>query len=165
LIAVDLLHSYDDGQQRYPANPFLSIPAADVRRRARTIELGLGARRSWNVIGLTPYVGAGGSVIRAHIKYEMSYPGPGLVGTPGPTVGGRHMTVGFWFGGGLYRGLGPRLQIGATGRYSKADITFPEWSEVRGEQGGYTFVRKPTKAAVGGSHFGLVVGWTFPKRP
>jgi hypothetical protein len=164
LIAFDVLHSYDDGLQRFPASELLSIPAADVRRRARTIEVSLGARRAWSILGLSPYLGAGGSWVRGSLAYEMSYPDQATYGAPGPRVGERETTFGYWVGGGVYRRLGPRFQLGGAVRYSKADLTFSEFSEVRGEQGGYTFVAKPTKVAAGGLHFGLVVGWTYPKR-
>ena len=164
LIALDVLHSYDDGVQHFPANPFLLIPPANVRRRARTVEIGLGVRRAWDVKGLAPYVGAGGSWVRASIDYLMSDPSQGTYGAPGPETGGRHSKVGYWVGGGVYRHLGPRFHMGLAGRYSKAQVEFPEWSAVRGGQGGYYFIPEPSKVEAGGRHIGLVVGWSFPRR-
>jgi len=164
LIAMDVLHSYDDGVQHYPANPLFLIPPADVRRRARTIELGLGVRRAWTVKGLSPYLGAGGSWVRAHLHYEMSDPSQGPYGAVGPSVGGRHSALGYWVGGGIYRRIGPRLDLGLTGRYSKVQVEFPEWSSVQAGQGGYYFAADPTKVDAGGRHIGLIVGWSFPRR-
>lgn len=165
LIALDVLHSYDDGVQRYPANQLFQIPRTDVRRRVRTLEIGLGARRSWNVKGFSPHLGAGGSWVRGHFAFEMSNPDQGAYGAPGPRIGDKRTTLGFWVGGGLYRPLGPRLQIGLAGRYSKAKLTFSEWSQVRGEQGGYVFVPDANEVEAGGSHIGVAVGWSFPRRP
>ncbi|MEK7824167.1 MAG: hypothetical protein AAB290_03905 [Candidatus Eisenbacteria bacterium] len=170
LVALDVLHSYDDGVQHFPANPLFRIPPADVRRRARTIEIGLGARRAWNVKGLSPYLGAGGSWVRASVDYEMSDPSQGPYGAPGPSIGGHDSAVGFWVGGGIYRRLGPRFQLGLSGRYSKAKLSIPG-STVVGEVvppdtvGHYRFVPgQGTKVEAGGKHIGLVVGWSFPNR-
>jgi opacity protein-like surface antigen len=182
LVALDVLHSYDDGVQHYPANPLLDIPPANVRRRARTVEIGLGARRAWNVKGLSPYLGAGGSWVRANVIYEMSDPSQGQFGAPGPSIGGHDSAVGFWVGGGLYRRLGPRFQLGLSGRYSrlialwplpprKATLSIPGRTVVGevgpsvGEPGHYRFVPgQGTEVEAGGNHIGLVVGWSFPNR-
>lgn len=164
LIAIDVLHSYDDGVQRYPANPLFLIPAADVRRRARIIEFGLGVRRAWTVKGLTPYIGGGGSWVRAHFDYMMSDPSQGQFGAAGPSINGHHSGLGYWVGGGIYRRIGPRLHLGLTGRYSKAKVEFPEWNRVEGGQGGYYFATNPAKIEAGGQNIGLAVGWSFPSR-
>lgn len=165
-VALDVLHSYDDGIQQFPDISLgaLVIPPATVRRRARTIEVGLGARRAFTVLGLSPYIGAGGSWVRASVAYDMSDPSQGQFGAPGPTVDGRDAAFGYWAGGGIYRRLGPRFQLGLTGRYSKATITIPG-SRVVGENGHYRFVPGAgTEVDAGGQHFGLVVGWSFPSR-
>lgn len=172
LVALDVLHSYDDGVQRFPANPLLDIPPADVRRRARTIEIGLGARRAWNVKGLSPYLGAGRSWVRANVIYEMSDPSQGQYGAPGRSIGSHAWAPpGFWVGGGLYRRLGPRFQLGLSGRYSKARLSIPgstvvgEVGPYVGEPGRYSFVPgQGTEVKAGGKHIGLVVGWSFPNR-
>jgi opacity protein-like surface antigen len=164
LIALDLLHSYDDGVQHYPGNPLFLIPPANVRRRARTLELGLGVRRAWTVGGFSPYLGAGGSMVRANFHYQMSDPSQGPYGAAGPAVAGRHFALGYWVGGGIYRNIGHRLHLGLTGRYSKAQVEFPEWSRVSGGQGGYYFLADSNKVDAGGRHIGLVVGWSFPSR-
>lgn len=178
LVALDVLHTYDDGVQRYPFIILIRqqdtlpipIPPADVRRRARTLEIGLGARRAWNVKGLSPYLGAGGSWVRANVSYEMSDPSQGQFGAPGPSIGGSDSAVGFWVGGGIYRRLGPRFQLGLSGRYTKARLSIPGRTVVGevpvvGETGHYRFVPgQDTEVEAGGKHIGLVVGWSFPNR-
>jgi hypothetical protein len=164
-IAFDILHSYDDGLQRFPAISLgsLVIPPADVRRRARTVEIGLGARRSWQVKGFSPYVGAGGAWIWTTVDYQMSDPSQGQFGAPVTHVGGQDSAPGFWAGGGLFRPIGRRFQIGIAGRYSKATVTLPR-STVEGQQGGYRFTGRDTQVEAGGTHVGLVVGWAYPAR-
>ena len=165
LVALDVLHSYDDGLQRFPFISLgpLVIPPANVRRRARTLEIGLGVRRSLLVLGLSPYLGAGASWVRGSVIYEMSNPSQGQFGAPGTVLGGHDSAIGFWVGGGIYRRLGSRLQMGVGGRYSKATLQLPE-STVRGANGGYYFTGKPTDRDAGGRHIGLLVGWSFPSR-
>ena len=166
MLAVDVLHSYDDGVQRYRENPLINLPLTDVRRRVSTLEIGVGARRTWSVKGLSPCLGAGVSWMRANRVSQMIDPGQGAYGTPGPEVSGRHSAKGFWVSGALYRRLGPRFQMGLTGRYSKAKMSFPELGLVRGAQGGYYFVSAPAgnKIEAGGRHIGLLLGWSFPGR-
>lgn len=171
LVALDVIHTYDDGVQHYPANPLFDIPPANVRRRARTFEIGLGARRAWNVKGLSPYLGAGGSLVRANVIYQMSDPSQGQFGAPGAAVGGHDSAIGYWVGGGFYRRLGPRFQLGLSGRYSTARLSIPGRTVVGedgpsvGEAGHYRFVPGPgTEVEAGGKHIGVVVGWSFPNR-
>lgn len=165
LVALDVLHSYDDGLQRFPGISLgtLVIPPADVRRRARTVEVGLGARRSWQVKGFSPYLGAGGAWIWATVNYEMSDPSQGQFGTPVTHVGGQGSAPGFWAGGGLFRPIGRRFQIGLAGRYSKAKVTLPR-PTVEGQQGGYHFTGGDIQVEAGGTHVGLIVGWAYPGR-
>ena len=165
-VALDVLHSYDDGVQYFPAIHLgaLVIPPAHVRRRARTIEVGLGVRRSWTVLGWTPYLGGGGSWVRGSVAYEMSDPSQGSYGAPGPRVSGRDAAFGYWAGGGVYRRIGPRFQLGLTARYSKAKIDLPS-VRVVGESGHYRFVPIALRELdAGGKHLGVVVGWSFPSR-
>ena len=51
MIALDVLHCYDDGVQRFHEIPIFSLPTTDVRRRVSTLEIGLGVRRSFTVKG------------------------------------------------------------------------------------------------------------------
>ena len=164
-IALDLLHSYDDGLQRFPGISLgsLVIPPADVRRRARTVEIGLGVRRSWQVKGLSPYLGAGGAWVWTTVDYQMSDPSQSQFGAPGGHVGGQDSAPGIWAGGGLVRPVGRRFQIGLSGRYSKAKVTIPR-STVAGQHGGYTFTPGTTEVEAGGTHVGLAVGWAYPGR-
>lgn len=166
LIALDVLHSYDDGQERYPAISLgsLVIPVADVRRRASTFEVGLGLRRSLRVLGLNPYIGAGGSWVRANVIYQMSDPSAATYGTTGPSVHNFDGGFGYWGGGGLYCHLGPRFQLGLTARHSKAKLRIPD-VKVVGEQGGYRFIPGDrTEVEAGGTHIGVIAGWSFPAR-
>ena len=114
--------------------------------------------------GYTPYIGGGGSWVRANFHYEMSDPSQGPYGAVGPSIGGHHSALGYWVGGGIYRRIGPRLHLGLAGRYSKAKVEFPEWSRVQGGQGGYYFAASPTTVESGGRNIGLAVGWSFPSR-
>ena len=163
-LALDVLHSYDDGLQHFPLISLgpLFIPGANVQRRGRTIEIGLGARRSWLVRGFSPTIGAGGTLVRASVSYRMSDPSQGF-GVPGRSSGGRDAAFGYWVGGGLYRNIGPRVQMGLRARYSKAKLTLPE-PTVLGAQGGYYFRGNPREVEAGGRHIALVLGWSFPGR-
>ncbi len=159
LIALDVLHSYDDGVTRVPA--FFTTPAYDQRLRASTFEIGLGVRRAWTVLGLSPYLGAGGSLVRGNAVVEISDPNAGQFGALTASARGRASAFGYWAGGGIYRRLGPRFQLGLAGRYSKA--TLPA-SRLIVESGSL-----PTSASIreidaGGLHINLVVGWSFPSR-
>lgn len=166
LVALDVLHSYDDGLERFPAISLgsLNIPPADVRHRASTLEIGVGFRRPWTIKGITPYVGAGGTLVRGNVINEMSDPSQGPYGAP---VTSNHYTdtaFGYWAGGGIHRRIGPRFQFGVTARYSKAKLSIPE-TDVVGEQGQYVFIPgDDTEREAGGTHIGLVAGWSFPPR-
>ncbi|MGH7731556.1 MAG: hypothetical protein ACRENJ_09955 [Candidatus Eiseniibacteriota bacterium] len=159
MVALDVLHSYDDGIIHVPA--FFTIPAYDVRPRASTLEIGLGARRAWNVLGLTPYVGAGGSWVRANFVVEVIDPNAGQFGVLTASARGAATAFGFWAGGGVYRRLGPRLQIGLAGRYSKA--TLPASGFFQDGPSPAPAVGTPELDG-GGRHVNLVVGWSFPSR-
>lgn len=156
MVAFDVLHSYDDGIVHVPR--FFTIPAYDLRLRARTIEVGLGARRWFNVQGWSPYVGAGGSWVRGNASVEVIDPNAGQFGAV-TAGGGFHATAfGYWVGGGLMRRIGPRFQIGLEGRYAKA--TLP----LRAVTIGQDTLRSAREFDAGGRHINLVVGWSFPVR-
>jgi hypothetical protein len=165
MIALDVIHSYDDGHQHFPEiilGP-LQIPAANVQRRARTIEVGVGARRSWSIAGFTPELGAGGVWVRGSTSYRMTDPSQSTNGTLVSSLGARDAAFGFWASAGIYRRIGPRLEMGLRGRFSKATLTLVE-PTVLGRQGGYYFRGDPVEVEAGGRHLGLVVGWAFPTR-
>lgn len=167
LLAMDVIHSYDDGLQRFPEIDLgpLQIPAADARRQARTIELGVGARRAWNVSGWAPSVGAGLAWVRGSVHYSFSDPHGSQFGSPtGVPVGGSDSGFGFWVDGGVYRHLGPRFELGIRGRFSKATLVLPEPTVV-GVNGGYQFRGNPVEVEGGGRHLAFVMGWSFPTRP
>jgi hypothetical protein len=165
-IAADLLYSSDDGVQEYPANNLFDIPKVQVHKRASTLELALGARRAFPFKWSTPYIGAGFSLFRAQLASEMVDPDAGRWGEQLDAVAEHNWAPGYWFGGGIYRALGPRFQMGLTLRFSKAQMKFTNRGQVVGEQGGYVFVPHTgdDKIDVGGRHIGLVVGWSFPAR-
>ena len=166
-LAMDVIHSYDDGLQRFPEIDLgpLQIPAADARREARTIELGLGVRRSWNVSGFEPTLGGGGVWVRGSVLYSMSDPHGSQFGAPfGVPLGGSDSGFGFWVDGGVYRHLGPRFELGIRGRFSKAKLVLPE-ATVMGANGGYYFRGNPVEVEGGGRHLAFVMGWSFPTRP
>lgn len=165
MVALDVIHSYDDGIQAFPLVSLgpLQIPPADVQRRARTVEIGVGARRAWSIAGFTPEVGAGGVWVRGTVHYRMSDPSQGTNGTLVSSLGKRDAAIGYWVSAGLYRRIGPRLEMGLRGRLSKATLTLVEPTVV-GQQGGYTFRGDPVEVDAGGRHLGLVVGWAFPTR-
>lgn len=160
LVAFDILHSYDDGITHIPR--FFTVPAFDQRLRASTFEVGLGARRSWSFLGWSPYLGAGGSWVRANAAVEIIDPNAGQFGTVTASAHSRESAFGYWVGGGLYRRIGPRFQIGLAGRYSKA--TLPATALVV-EQGTLPFgVTTTPELDGGGRHINVVVGWSFPGR-
>ncbi|HKQ57992.1 MAG TPA: hypothetical protein VJY35_08995 [Candidatus Eisenbacteria bacterium] len=165
MIALDVLHSYDDGLQHFPAINLgpLQIPEANVQRRARTIEIGLGARRGFSFAGLTPELGAGAVWVRGSVNYRMSDPSQGTYGALVSSLGAHETAIGFWASAGVTRRIGSRLEMGLRGRFSSAKLTLPEGT-VLGRQGGYYFRGDPVEVEAGGRHLGLVVGWAFPTR-
>jgi hypothetical protein len=165
MIALDVLHSYDDGVQHFPAINLgpLQIPEANVQRRARTIEIGLGARRAFSFASLTPELGAGVAWVRGSVNYRMSDPSQSTYGVLVSSLGEHDAAFGFWASAGVTRRIGSRLEMGVRGRFSKAKITLPEGT-VLGRQGGYVFRGNPVEVEAGGRHLGLVVGWAFPTR-
>lgn len=160
LIALDVLHSYDDGIIHVPA--FFTNPAFDVRQRARTIEIGLGVRRAWTVLGWSPFLGAGGSWVRGNLLVEISDPTAGQFGAPLASARARSSALGYWAGGGIYRRLGPRFQLGLAGRYSKA--TLPATDVFLDDVTPAQVIDRIPELDGGGRHVNLVVGWSFPSR-
>jgi hypothetical protein len=158
MIAFDLYHSYDDGIFNFPG--FATIPAFDRRLRARTFEAALGVRRAWNVVGFSPYLGAGGSWIGGRFAIEVSDPDGAPFGTLVASARARESAFGYWAGGGIYHRIGPRFQVGLAGRYSKA--TLPVMDLI--EDGTQQVVATVPKLDAGGRSIDLVVGWSFPSR-
>ncbi|MBI1796060.1 MAG: hypothetical protein HYR74_03300 [Candidatus Eisenbacteria bacterium] len=162
-IAFDVMHSYDDGLQHFPlVNLGVdSVYAANVRRRASTLEIGLGVRRAWMMHDWAPYLGAGGNWMHATLIDQVIDP---AIGPTGAVVGGQRghdSAFGYWVGGGLERRVGPRCHIGLTFRVSRAKLDAPD-TRVVGEVPHYRFVGTMHQVEAGGTHFGLVMGWAFP---
>jgi len=175
-IALDVWNSADDGISHIPR--FFTTPAYDVRLRANTFEVGLGVRRAFDVLGITPYVGAGGLWTREKIAIEVSDPSAGQFGAP---IGYAHMhtsAFGYWISGGVYRRLGPRFQMGLAYRFSKATLpaeafivdsgtiprgitTFPGYEGFTLDSEGQPIQRSIPNAEGGGRTIHLVVGWSF----
>ena len=159
MVAFDILHSYDDGIIHVPQ--FFTTPAFDLRLRARILEVGLGVRRSWSVLGWSPYLGAGGSWVRGNSAIEIIDPNAGQFGVVMSSAHAQASASGYWVGGGLIRRIGPRFQIGLEGRYAKA--TLPATPLV--VQGTLPFgITTTPERDGGGRHVNLVVGWSFPVR-
>jgi len=160
MVAFDVFHSYDDGIIHIPQ--FFTTPAFDLRLRARTIEVGLGVRRSWSMLGLSPYLGAGGSWVRGSSDVEVIDPNAGQFGVVTADAHNRVSSVGYWAGGGIIRRVGPRFQIGLEGRYAKATL---KATPLVVEQGTLPFgINQTPERDGGGRHVNLVVGWSFPVR-
>jgi len=162
-IAVDLLHSYDDGVT--VVRPSFGAQGYTERSRAATLEIGLGLRRAWTIRGFSPYIGAGGSWVRGNAVVEISDPDTTQFGLLTASGRARASAFGYWAGVGICRQIGPRLQIGLAGRYSKA--TLPE-TPVTVDLGTLTAPDEDlvmTKLDAGGRTIQLVVGWSFPARP
>lgn len=168
MVALDVLHSYDDGIIHVPQSFIIiegildTIPAYDLRLRASTLEIGLGVRRAWNILGLSPYLGAGGSWVRGNAVVEKSDPNTGQFGAPLASARSRESAFGFWAGGGIYRRIGPRFQIGLAGRYSRAIL--PKTNFILGGTTAPPAVGTVPDLYDGGRHINLVVGWSFPSR-
>jgi len=160
MIALDLYHSYDDGIFHFPG--FATLPALDRRLRARTLELALGVRRSWNVIGFSPYLGAGGSWIGGQFSVEVSDPYGAPFGELTDAARAREAAFGYWAGGGVYRRIGARFQIGLAGRYAKA--TLPAMDLILDGSSPPLVVGTLPELDAGGRNINLVVGWSFPSR-
>lgn len=160
MVAFDVLHSYDDGIIHIPA--FFTSPAIDLVRSGRTVEVGLGLRRSFSVLGWSPYLGAGGSWVRGDLTVKVIDPNAGQFGAVTSAAHARATAFGYWAGGGLVRRIGPRFQIGLAGRYSKA--TLPATAVIL-DQGTLPIgVTTTPELDGGGRHINLVVGWSFPVR-
>jgi hypothetical protein len=162
MVALDVLHSYDDGVVHESGT--LLLPPIDVRQRASTLEVGIGARRAVSVMGVTPYLGAGGAWVRANVIAEFSLPGFGQFGEPPGSVHTAGSALGFWVGGGIYRRLGPRFQLGLTGRYSQAKLKFHGQTVIYSDGGSIFVPGDSDELDAGGKHIGLVAGWSFPNR-
>ena len=160
MVALDVLHSYDDGITH--VRQFFTIPAFDQRVRLSTLEIGLGVRRAWTVLGFSPYLGAGGSWVRGKVLVEISDPNAGQFGAPLASARSHESAFGFWAGGGIYRRLGPRFQVGLAGRYSKA--TLPETDLILDDFTPPLAIARVRELDGGGRHINLVVGWSFPSR-
>lgn len=160
MVALDVFHTYDDGIIRVPA--FFTVPAFHQRLRASTFETALGLRRTFSVLGWTPHLGAGGSWVRGNAAVEVIDPNAGQFGARTASAHSRASAFGFWAGGGIYRRIGSRFQIGLAGRYSKA--TLPATPLVV-EQGTLPFGLTTTpELDAGGRHINLTIGWAFPAR-
>jgi opacity protein-like surface antigen len=162
-IALDVMHSYDDGLEQFTAVNLGvdTIKAASARRRASTLEIGVGVRRAWIVKGWSPYVGGGGSWIHATVIDEIIDPS---IGPMGGVVGGQRgsdSSFGYWIGGGIVKRVGPRFHLGLTARFSKAKVTLPS-TQVVGEVPTYHYTGTPQEVEAGGRHIGFVIGWSFP---
>lgn len=164
-LAIDVLHSYDDGMQHFP---FINLGpdtvfAADARRRASTLEIGVGLRRSFGLKAWEPYIGAGGSWVHANVIHEVTDPAQGSYGALISRETGHDSSFGYWVGGGLLKRFGQRFHLGLTGRYSSAKVDLPS-SRVVGESPHYHFTSATSRVDAGGRHIGLVLGWDFPGR-
>lgn len=159
-VDFNVLHSYDDGITHIPQ--FFTTPAFDLRLRARTIELGLGLRRSIEVIGLTPYLGAGGLWLHGSFAVDIIDPNAGQFGAQTNSGTVHASAFGYWGEAGIVRRIGPRFHLGAGYRYSKA--TLPE-RDFLVTSGALPFnIHTFPKADGGGRTIQLVAGWSFPGR-
>jgi opacity protein-like surface antigen len=156
-LAFDVLNSADDGIRHVPQ--FFNEPAYDLRLRANTLEVGFGARRAFDVIGLSPYVGAGGLWARGKVEIEVNDPYAGQFGTRTGHAHAHSDGFGYWLGGGVTRRLGPRFHLGLGFRFSKANLSAEPFTV---DQGTLPFVTSFPEADAGGRTFNLVVGWSFP---
>jgi opacity protein-like surface antigen len=177
-IAFDVWNSADDSfLPGHPKN--FTDPAYNLRLRANTLELGLGARRAFDLKLITPYIGAGGLWTREKIEVEVSDPNAGQFGAP---TGHAHMhtsAFGYWISGGVCRQLGPRFQLGLAYRFSKATLpaeaftvdrgslpteitAFPGYDVFTLDGNGRPVQLLLPNAEGGGRTIHLVVGWSFP---
>lgn len=157
-IAFDVLNSADDGITHVPQ--FFTTPAYDIRLRAHTMEVGFGARRAFDVLGLSPYAGAGFLWARGELEIEVNDPNTGQFGTRTGHAHTHSDGFGYWLGGGLTRRLGPRFELGLGFRFSKADLPAEPFTV---DQGTLPFnITSFPKADAGGRTINLVVGWSFP---
>ena len=156
-VAFDIQNSSDDGLWHVPA--FFTEPAYDLRLRANVLEVGLGARRAFDLKWITPYLGAGGLWARAKVEVDVSDPNSGQFGTPTGHGHARSSSLGYWVGGGLYRRLGPRFQMGVAYRYSKATLDAKPFTVDSGSipsNTGFPAVDG------GGRTINFIVGWSYP---
>lgn len=159
-IALDLLHSYDDGITHVPA--FFTTPKYDQRLRASTIELALGLRRGWAIRSVTPYLGAGGVWVRGNAAVEIIDPDASAHGTLTARAHSRASAIGYWAGAGIAWRIGPRFQLGLSGRYSKATL---DATPLVVDQGTLPFSNTTTPQLDGGGRqIKLMVGWAYPRR-
>jgi opacity protein-like surface antigen len=148
LLALDVLQTSNDASQS-GYQPFTYGPNANFETEASTWELGFGLRTApYKRWGLRPYVGAGGALIRATANAQVvnreDPEAPILLSTMGDNAS----AFGYWVGGGFLWGIGKRLDLGLTFRYSKAQVDLTNFG---------------LKLEAGGTHVGLAVGWSWPR--
>lgn len=177
-IAFDVWNSADDSKSQGHPKDF-TTPAYNLRLRAQTLELGLGVRRAFDLKLVTPYIGAGGLWSREQIEIEVSDPNAGQFGTATGHAHMRTSAFGYWVGGGVYRRLGPRFQMGLAYRFSKATlpaapftvdsgvlppeiVSFPGYDVLTPDSNGRPVQLLLPNAEGGGRTLHLVVGWSFP---
>lgn len=99
-------------------------------------EIDLGIRKIWVSKKIHPYIGGGVGQISAKAEIDDPFFGSASVDDS---------AIGFWFGGGVFWRLGHRFNIGFSGRWSQAKVTFTG-----------------TDVEAGGLHAGLLLGWGWP---
>jgi hypothetical protein len=164
-VALDVLHSADDGLQHFPAVNLGSfqIPRTTLVQRASTLEIALGIRRAWRFHGFGPYLGAGGTLIQTNRIQEMYQPEQANPVVRSSAV--RGSGAGYWIGGGLLMSMGGGLHYGVAMRLSRAKVKIPD-VRVVGETGAYQFYSPGTESEVeaGGRHVMFIIGWSLPTR-
>jgi hypothetical protein len=113
-IAVDILHSTDDG-----------IYDTNINVEGKTLEMDLGIRKIWGLKPFKPFIGGGLAFIAA--KYE-------ACDKSGIPIDDDDTAIGIWINGGLYWTI-KRFNIGIDLRWSRADVTFSEFN-VKADAGG-----------------------------
>ncbi len=94
-------------------------------------EIALGVRKIWKAGATRPYIGGGLDIITAAFDNDFT--------------NDSDIAFGPWLGGGVFWRLGSRFNIGASVRWSDADVTIEGFD-----------------LKAGGMHYGLLLGWGWP---
>jgi hypothetical protein len=118
LVAVDVQENYG-----FPGNDVTTL----------TEEIALGLRKIWKAGATRPYIGGGLDIITAAVDTDFLGFSEGDV------------ALGPWVGGGVFWRIGSRFNIGASVRWSDAEVTIEGFD-----------------LKTGGMHYGLLLGWGWP---
>ena len=117
---------------------------------ATTYEFGFGVNKTWQKKKWYPYLNAGGVLAKIDVTARQA----------GTSASDDDKGLGFWGGGGIFYRVGTTCNIGAAARYSSADVEFNAFTTTIGN-----IPFEGADVPAGGTTFGVLLGWGWPKTP